>query len=99
MNLIDFRYLFTLQFFNLSCFVLHFFSEKIIDSMKYESYLLFCAMIKCTNEPVALNKQFQLTSASYVLAMPCGYIPNNLRQYFLAVFPILLATFFENALS
>lgn len=53
--------------------------------MKHESYLLFCAMIKCTNEPVALNKQFQLTSASYVLVMPCGYIPNNLSQYFLVV--------------
>ncbi len=85
--------------FQFIMFVLHFFSEEIIDSMKHESYLLFCAMIKCTNEPVALNKQFQRTSASYVLAMPCGYIPNNLRQYFLAVFPILLATFFENAVS
>lgn len=68
--------------FQFIMFVLHFFSEEIIDSMENESYLLFCAMIKCTNEPVALNKQFQLTPANYVLAMPCGYIPNNLSQYF-----------------
>lgn len=80
-------------------FVLHFFSEEIINSMKHESYLLLCAMIKCTNEPVALNKQFQLIPANYVLAIPCGYIPNNLSQYFWSFSTILLATFFENALS
>lgn len=67
--------------------------------MKHESYLLFCAMIKCTNQPVALNMQFQLKSASYALAMPCSYILNNLSRYFLVVFLILLATFFESALS
>lgn len=85
--------------FQFIMFVLHFFSEEIINSMKHESYLLFCAMIKCTNEPIALNKQFQLIPANYVLAMPCGYIPNNLCQYFWSFSTILLATFFENALS